>query len=170
MGCNNCGKSSLRHSPKVVVSGDMDKNVPAAQNLEPAVAVRPGKSFTSEEGTTEVRPAAMTSQEAFEVAKSYTFDQIIEKQARDQQASAAHIESMYRQMTEHMRHFHIVSLLSVANYENLAMPGVSPDQAVIALKEALDREDFSDINMLYPSLKEKVAARYNELMQKRIVL
>ncbi len=166
MACNNCGKSA-RHQ-KIAVSGDVDTKATPAENLEPAV-IRPGKQFAAPEGAAaEVVP--QTRQEAFEAAKAFSFDDIIHKQSAEQKRHSADVESMYRQMTDAMRHFHVISLLSVANYENLAMPGVSPDQAVIALQEALNREDFSHINDLYPTLKEKVNARYGELVKKRISL
>lgn len=164
MSCNNCGdKTSLRHKPTVVVSGDIDSK-PTTTNTINASADSPvtGKSFTPEN--------QITPHEAFVQAKSLDFEVIINRQRAQQKRAIMEVESMYQEMTDAMRQFHIVSLVAVANYENLAMPGVSPDQAVVALKEALDREDFIKINELYPQLKSNVALRYEELMSKRITL
>lgn len=156
MACNGCGKSGIRHSPKVIISGDVD-NKP--------VPISTGKSFAPE-----IKNPPETSKEAFNHAKELSFEDIIQRQIEHQKRVNYDIEDMYSQMTEPMRHFHILSLLANANYENQSMPGVSPDQAVVAIKSALDREDFNEINRLYPTLKNKIGERYKELMQKRITL
>jgi hypothetical protein len=108
--------------------------------------------------------------QAFNEAKSLTFDDIMSRNNEQLNMAGVELERMYGQMTDAMRQFHVVSLVAVANYENMAMPGVTPDQAIVALKTALDREDFIKINELYPDLKGQINARWSELMAKRITL
>ena len=167
MGCNNCkDKASMRHNPTVVVKGG-DLDAPT-QIVEPTpVGVRTGKAFALDPELPDMPP---NPHEAFMHAKSLSYDDIMRRQGDQQKRASLEVETMYREMTDAMRQFHVVSLLSVANYENLAMPGVSPDQAVIALKAALDREDFKEINNLYPTLKSQVDRRHDDLMSKKIVL
>lgn len=169
MTCRNCGdKSSNRHNPTAVVrSGDVDQ---ISEVVQPA-SVRTGKSFAPDPSLPEAPPQMSSNpHEAFMQAKALSYEDILKMQEDQHRRASLEIESMYKEMTPAMRRYHVVSLLAVANYENLSMPGVTPDQAIVALKEALDRPDFNEINELYPNLKGQVELRYNDLVKKRILL
>ena len=165
MGCRNCGdKSSQRHAPTVVVSGDVD----SGRQLVEQPAIRTAKAFTPDPD--EPLPMPPSPHQAFIEAKTLTYEDISRRNDEQLRRAGMEVESMYLEMTDAMRQFHVMSLLAVANYENMAMPGVTPDQAIVALKSALDRDDFNNINGMYPTLKAKVNIRCQELMDKKIVL
>ncbi len=164
MTCNNCGnKASMRHNPTVIVKGG---DVDAPKIVKPET-VQAGKSFTPDHNIPDMAP---NPQEAFIQAKSLSFEDIMKRQGDQQKRVKLEIESAYKEMTNAMRHFHIVNLLSVANYENGGPQGISPDQAIVALKESLEREDFNDINTMYPTLRSQVLKRYDMLMLNKIIL
>ncbi len=167
MGCSGCGKETKRSKPTVMV-GNIDE--------EPKVVVeakqgsfRPQLKDKTPEA--EVAPAPTSPQQnIFDEVKELTFDDLMSRAGQHQKHAAIEIEKAFSQMSEAMRHFHILNLLSIANFENLSATGLSPDQAVVALKTALDRKDFSEINKLYPNLRSQVGHRYEELIDKKITL
>lgn len=199
MSCHNCGeKNSLRHKPTVMVKDvDNEKTVTefsrdsffgvkvaaSSEQFDPPILSsdevdgetvvlsdpKITRSKTQPVDTTPT-PAVPSMQEVFEQAKSYSIDELMRRAVEFQKATAIELERAFSEMTPDMKIFHILSLLSTANYDNLSAPGISPDQAVVGLKIALDREDFNDINRLYPLLKVRVAHRYGELMSRKILL
>lgn len=166
MGCRNCGdKPSTRHAPTVMVQGDIDEQKSAIEKANEKVR----QTFAPDEDDP-IPSMPSNPYEAFEEAKALTYEDIARRDEEQLRRAAEEVELMYAQMTDAMRQFHVMSLLRVANFENMAMPGVTPDQAIMALKTALEREDFKNINELYPRLKQQVDKRCQELLDKRILL
>ncbi len=190
MGCRNCGdKASKRYKPTIVVKNVDQETVPAmeqgtfAAKRVPAPPVERVSGLKDDDEAFEgaqpahphierppVQPEQMSLQEAFESAKSLTVDELMGRLADFQQTQDREIERAFSEMTHPMRLFHVLNLLSIANYENLSSPGISPEQAVVGLKTALDRKDFSEVNKLYPTLRAKVDARYEQLVANKIRL
>ncbi len=177
MSCRNCGeKKTPRHNP-VAFTKDMDQvkkeasigygtmlPKPAPNNSSP----KNPSLFNLEKETGKQLPPS--TEEVFQRAKEMGIDDLLAKTKEYQDLATREIENAFLQMTDAMKQFHILHLLAIANYENLHAPGLSPEQALVGLKFALDREDFSKINDLYPTLKEQVGKRYEELIKRRIIL
>ena len=173
MGCTGCGKGPKRNNPTIMV-GNVDE--------EPKVITEAKRGSFRQEIKTDSSPKEVAQPvitapdqpprplDPFEEVKTLGFEELMSRTSQHQKQAAIEIERAFSEMTEAMRHFHILNLLSIANLENLSTSGLSPDQAIVGLKTALDRKDFSEINSLYPKLREQVERRYRELMDKKISL
>ena len=144
MSCKDCGNKTSRH---LAQSGDVDR--------EPAVPP-PG-------------PAAPDPFSDFVAAKNASYDELKERQRMQQEMIASQHNFMLGEMTPAMKRKFIEDLVGVANAE-MDFPGMAPEQAVVAVKKALDRDDFSFITVLYPNLKPAVDTRYLDIVSKALPL
>ena len=163
MSCHNCGnKTSSRHKPTSSVFVDIDKDrVP--QNTEinmPGPAPQVGNGFGP--------PGANDAFAAFLEAKRLTYEQLTERRLFQQRMVEKQQEQIMGEMSDSMRQVHVDELIAVANCDKAGIPGMTPVQAIVLLKETLERSDFSFIAPLYPGLVEAVTIRYDEIVTNRL--
>lgn len=178
MPCNGCGNKSTRHDPPVLEKDiDEQKSRSISELTQGSFTVKqvnqespPKKEAFVEDESPPPTSEPLGPYEAFQGAKKLSFEEIMYRAGVQQKAVESEIDKAFSEMTQPMRQYHIMTLLSVANYENMNSHGVTPEQAIVGLKEALEREDFNFINNLYPHLKPQVLKRYQELVEKRILL
>jgi hypothetical protein len=148
MGCSNCGDKNAgnRHKENIpIITTTKDQGEPA-------------KAAPSSPG------------EAFETARLLSYEELTDRTKASQELMDKHSEEAICNMTDHMKRFHIESLLGIYNLDITSMTGLSPNQALVGLKTTLDREDFKCVRDMYPTLKEQVDQKVEVLMQDRIIL
>jgi len=107
---------------------------------------------------------------AFLAAKNMSYEQMVEKKLFQQRLMEQQEEQLLGEMTEAMRRRHVDELVGVINSEKLTVPGMTPGQAVIALKKTLERDNFSFISSVYPKLKSVIDHRYATLVAGSVTL
>ncbi len=105
---------------------------------------------------------------AFFAAKNMSYEDLSARKAFRQQLMEQQSEQVMEQMSDAMRQLHIDELIGVANCEKMAVPGMTPGQAVVALKETLSRAEFSFIEDLYPGLSAAVDKRFAQIQEERL--
>lgn len=105
---------------------------------------------------------------AFFAAKSMSYEELSSRKAFRQQLMEQQSEQVMEQMTDAMRQLHIDELVGVANCEKMAVPGMTPGQAIVALKETLSRTEFYFIENLYPGLNNVVNKRFAKIQEERL--
>lgn len=165
MGCSNCGDRTKpsRHRPVTLVAGgDVDSKG------SPETPVVPTSSVTTIPAPDPSKPDA--AQAGFEAAQKMSYEEIMNRQNALQEAMDQQAEAAFQQMTVDMKKFHVLSLVSAANYETANLSNMAPDHAVVVLKKTLDRDDFAEIREFFPGLQEQVNKRYDKLLQDRITI
>jgi hypothetical protein len=155
MGCKNCGGGN-RHKKKVpLISKGVDRSsVPDKTSAK-----------------TPLRTEEMvTPEQAFQAAREMSYEEITDRMQEQQNKMDDNSEQAIHKMTPAMKKYHVLSLLGIYNFDITSMTGISPGQALIGLKKVLEREDFKDINEMYPNLKDKVTKRVERMMQDRIII
>lgn len=165
MGCNGCrDKQSNRHT--------------AASQQRPVI---PAGSFTP------VKPEDIANQQPytgnsfrepdpgdpvqeFMAAREMGYEEIQARQSEMRKAADEQTEMALSQMTNDMKRTYVESLVAVANGDLMSLGTLTPEQAVIALKSLLDREDFGSVRDLYPKLKGRVNERYQQIISNNIPL
>jgi len=150
MSCKGCGDKPSRHVP---ISGDIDSKPPARGFTPDPASGPPGDPFM-----------------AFLAAKNMSYEQMVEKKLFQQRLMEQQEEQLLGEMTEAMRRRHVDELVGVINSEKLTVPGMTPGQAVIALKKTLERDNFSFISSVYPKLKSVIDHRYATLVAGSVTL
>ena len=99
----------------------------------------------------------------FFAARNMSYEELTARRKMQQEMMRKEAEETAGLMTDAMRQANIDVLVSVANYGMTGMPGMTPDQAVLVLRESLARPDHAKIKPLYPGLEEAVEKRYASL-------
>lgn len=166
MVCRGCGDKKSRYA----VGSDVDA-VPTARpvaNLPGAGSVEiPAPGFASTPA--EAEAARQTDPlSAFVAAKGMSYEEMVERKRLQFKFLTQQEEQIMSEMTDAMRRVHIDELISVANFQRMGIPGMTPEQAIVALKDSMERPDFSNVLQHYPGLKEAVDKRYRELEDKML--
>lgn len=154
MGCRGCEDKPSRYGGVKMENGDMDRDQQQQQMGE-----RQPQSSVAQ-------PTDPMS--AFFSAKQFTYEELKGRQEFSRTASKQQSDHIMGEMTDAMRQIHLEELLATANCDEMSIPGMSGDQAIVALKIALDRPDFFFVNSLYPDLKGAVDVRYSDIVAKRL--
>lgn len=106
----------------------------------------------------------------FLAARSKSYEDLLKEDQEmlkflDQQAEAAYLE-----MSDAMKRRYVEKMVAVANCDEVSPLGANPGQAVRALHKVLNREDFSFILDIYPTLKDQVSFLYSNLDKNKINL
>lgn len=140
MGCGGCDEKESRYGgAKVMNNGDIDKAMPQPKG-------------------TMAQP--MDPMSAFFSAKQFSYEELKQRQDFTREAAKKQADHIMSEMTDAMRQIHLEELIATANSDMMSIPGMAADQAIVALKDALDRDNFAFVETLYPGLKEAVASRY----------
>ena len=147
MSCRGCDEKASRYGGSKINTGDVDNrmNTPNGSMAQP---VDPMSAFIS--------------------AKHFTYEELKERQDFSQKAAWQQSEHILGEMTDAMRPVHLEELVVTANSERLSIPGMSTDQAIVTIKDILDRPDFTFVSTLYPGLKEAVECRYKVIVENRL--
>lgn len=105
---------------------------------------------------------------AFFSAKHFSYEELKERQDFSKEAAKKQSEHIMSEMTDAMKQIHLEELIATANSEMMSIPGMTSDQAVVAIKDALDRHNFKFVETLYPGLKEAVNSRYTVIINNRL--
>lgn len=164
MSCKSCkDKKPTRHT---INASPSRPEVPAGsfapQRGHDLGDVRTAKSFKPPETDNPV--------EDFLAAKELSYAEIKSRQDAMLEAAREHSEVALHDMTDDMRRVYVESLVSVANGDLMSMGTLTPEQAIIGLYQLLQRDDFSFITNIYPTLKPQVEKRYEDIMKNKIVL
>jgi len=178
MGCNNCNeRASTRHNaPQARVAGNSEAQIPAGSFFPTPpknVAeqqISPGKSFSNSTAQQPPAPQQADPFAAFLEAQSLSYEEIMTRQQERVQFAKEQSELAISQMSESMRRVYVELLVDVANGDLMSMGAMTPEQAIIGLKQLLDREDFNLVRKMHPELQVQVEDRYLEIMKKRIVI
>ena len=103
---------------------------------------------------------------AFYAARSMSYEELTARRKMQREMMRKEAEHTETLMTDAMRRSNLDVLISVANYEAAGVPGMTPDQAIIVLKETLNRPEYTTIKTLYPGLEEAVLKRYADIESK----
>ena len=101
---------------------------------------------------------------AFFTAKQYSYKELKERQDFTKDAARKQSDHIMSEMTDAMRQIHLEELIATANSDMMSIPGMTSDQAVVAIKDSLDRDAFTFVAELYPGLREAVEARYEVIV------
>ena len=165
MGCRGCGEKSSRYSNMPKMTGDVDGAI-AAPGFQPDPNSTPsGRKVAMPSPPS---PGENDPMGSFLAAKSLSYEEMRDRIEFQQKLMESQQEQVMLQMTDAMRQIHIDELVAVVNCEKMAVPGMTEGQAIMALHEALQREDFSFITELYPGLKEAVSERYIEIQSQKL--
>ena len=166
MSCRDCGKKANRYGNKPV-GGNLDA---LSANRVPVQEEIPGKGFKADFSNEELERAAAAGDPLmqFTAAKSKTYEELATRRQLEQRLIKSQSDAMLGEMTEAMKRVHVDELISVANADRLSLPGMTPAQAIVALQELLEREDFSFIENHYEGLTAAVKERYEELVSRRL--
>jgi hypothetical protein len=104
----------------------------------------------------------------FFAARDASYEELKAREEAQQKRMDAEGEVAMSYMTDAMRQIHIEQLIAMANCEKTGLPGMSPGQAVVALKELLARDDHKFVDNLYPGLRAAVDTRYAEVIARRL--
>lgn len=151
MVCRNCGSGQSRH-------GNIDVGT---TNAEIGQSV-PGAGFLPDDNKT------FDPMMAFISAKSLTYQEMADRREFQQRMAEQQQEQLFLEMSDAMKQIHIDELIAVANCDKMGVPGMTPQQAIVALQETLSREDFSFVDELYPGLREAVRKKYRDLIVDRL--
>lgn len=159
MTCRDCDKKTSRHARIHTMPKDLDQTEP-----------RLGQGFSVEDplgGQTPNQgpPDPFTT---FLAARNLSYDDIMARKQFQQEILEKQSEAVMAQMTNDMRQVHLEELIAVVNCEGMSVPGMSPGQAIVVLKESLDKKEFSFADDLYPGLREVVTERYVEIRAQRL--
>jgi hypothetical protein len=173
MGCSNCGdKKSARHNVPYVSAAthpSVQTGAGSFTSTRPSIVaeqqVSPGKSFKPDQNLTEESPFV-----AFLEAQNLSYEEIMARQKERVKFAQEQSEVAIAQMSSNMRRVYVELLVDVANGDLMSMGSMTPDQAIVGLKQLLDRTDFAEVKTLYPNLQPQVLARYEEIVQRRIIL
>jgi hypothetical protein len=105
---------------------------------------------------------------AFFSAKQFTYEELKERQDFTRKAAQQQSDHIMSEMTDAMKQIHLEELIATANSDMMSIPGMTSDQAVVAIKDALDRKNFAFVETLYPGLREAVEKRYVEIEARRL--
>lgn len=147
MSCKGCGDKPSRYA---LPGGDVDHQPQAGAGFAPSGPPDPLMEFVA--------------------SKNVSYEEFVERQRFHQRLMEQQHNQMLVEMTDAMRRKYIDELVGVANADKIGAPGLSPDQAVVALKEVLDRPEFSFISDIYPNLRPAVASRYEEIKARALPL
>lgn len=141
MACKGCEDKVSRYGGVKVEGGDMDNSDKAY-----------GPQGTMNQP---VDPMSI-----FFSAKQYSYEELKSRQDFSREAAKQQSAHIMSEMTDAMKQIHLEELIATANCDMMSIPGMTSDQAVVAIKDALDRNNFAFVSTLYPGLKEAVDARY----------
>jgi hypothetical protein len=148
MGCKGCDDKVSRYGG-VKMSGDMDDN-----------------------NQTYVQQGSMNQpvdpMSAFFSAKQFSYEELKERQDFSRDAARKQSSHIMDEMTDAMKQIHLEELIATANCELMSIPGMTADQAIVSIKDALDRDNFHFVETLYPGLKEAVGVRFAAIQVNRI--
>lgn len=152
MTCRDCNdeNESSRHTPIV----DQPTVEPAPGFTPESISPQPGGSED---------PFA-----AFFAARNMSYKDLTSRKEFRQQLMEQQSEQVMGQMTDAMRQLHVDELIGVANCEKMAVPGMTPGQAIVALKETLLRPEFHFIESMYPGLNVAVDKRFVRIQEERL--
>lgn len=144
MGCRGCSEKESRYGGnKAMGTGDIDKNI---HRQEDSMA------------------QPMDPMSAFFSAKQFSYEELKQRQDFTREAAKKQADHIMSEMTDAMRQVHLEELIATANSDLMSIPGMTSDQAVVSIKDALDRDNFIFVETLYPGLKEAVAVRYETIV------
>jgi hypothetical protein len=150
MGCRGCEDKPSRYGGVKMENGDMD---------------REQQNEYQQQGTMN-QPADPMS--AFFSAKQFSYEELKSRQEFSMTAAKQQSDHIMGEMTDAMRQIHLEELIATVNCDEMSIPGMAPDHAIVAMKRALDREDFFFVMSLYPELKAAVAVRYEVILSNRL--
>ena len=170
MSCRNCGNKASRYDRQPpILKGNMDGSVETvSRNTENTEAPHTGPGFVPVPDLPDSPEEGIDPLTALFAAKKMSYEELTDRRKFQQQVVLDGQERILEQMTESMKRVHAEELIAVANCEKMALPGMHPGQAIIALREALARSDFRFMEDLYPGLTEAVEVRYQELQKNRL--
>ena len=148
MGCRGCSEKTSRYGGVKMEGGDVDTNIPTGPipgATEMAQPTDPMSIFLS--------------------AKSYSYEELKERQEFSRRAAKQQSDHIMGEMTDAMKQVHLEELISTANSDIMSIPGMTKDQAVVNIRDALSRPDFAHVSTLYPGLKEAVDSRYEIIVK-----
>lgn len=145
MACKGCDEKESRYGgAKIMSNGDVDRD-----------------AYQQKGSMAQQQPQDPMS--AFFSAKQFTYEELKERQDFTRSAARQQADHIMSEMTDAMRQIHLEELIATANSDMMSIPGMNADQAIVAIKDALDRESFAFVETLYPGLRELVEARYEAL-------
>ena len=153
MTCRGCNEKTSRYTGLPRMTRDVDE-------------ARAGTGFMIEDplGGQEVEqgksPDPITT---FLAARNLSYEDIISRKNFQRDILLKQAEAVMDQMTDAMRQVHIDELIGVVNCDKMAVPGMSPGQAIMALRQCLDRKEFSFVDELYPGLREAVDEQHAKI-------
>lgn len=150
MACNNCGNKSSRHTPRGDIDNSMLGRIPSPKLVEPASP--PPANFDPSE------------------INKLSYEELKNKRQEMDSKLKEQAELFIKNLSEPMKRLHVEMLVSIVNAETAGSQGISPEQALVTLKELLSREEFFFVSSIYPKLKEKVEERVKVLESERILL
>ena len=105
---------------------------------------------------------------SFYAARGLSYEELTTRREMSQRMLRQAAEEMLVHMSEPMKQVHIDELISVVNCETDTVPGMTPNQALVALNRLIDRDSWQEAFSYYPGLKEEVKKRYQELTANRL--
>jgi len=160
MTCRDCDKKTSRHAKIHTMPKDLDQ-------AEPQL----GRGFSVEDPLGGQVPPDQGPPDPFTTflaARNLSYDEIMARKKLQLEILEKQSEVVMAQMTDDMRQIHLEELIAVVNCEGMSVPGMTPGQAIVVLKESLDKEEFSFAGDLYPGLREAVEKRYVEIVAQRL--
>jgi len=149
MACKGCEDKVSRYGGVKMEGGDMDSEERAfAQQGSMNQPVDPMSAFFS--------------------AKQFSYEELKERQDFSRDAAKQQSEHIMSEMTDAMKQIHLEELITTANCDLMSIPGMTSDQAIVAIHDALNRSNFDFVETLYPGLKETVAKRYAVIESNRL--
>jgi len=147
MGCRGCSEKASRYGGTKMEAGDVDeKKTPSRIPTGPI----PGASNMAQ-------PTDPMS--IFMSAKNFSYEELKERQDFSRRAAQSQSDLIMSEMTDAMRQIHLEELIATANSDVMSIPGMTSDQAIVAIKSSLDRPDFAYVETLFPGLREAVEKR-----------
>src|SRR3972149_10273497 len=138
MGCNKCGdKSQSRYG-----SGET-KQVEYKTAQEQELAMR-GEQVRQQLDS------------AVEKIRALSYEQLKESRMKQIQSVREAEDVRLKETTEAMKQVYVEELIAIVNGEDVLPTGTSPLQALVRLNRFLQRQDFSFMNKLYPTLATQV--------------
>ena len=167
MGCRGCGDKANR---QMGVKGDLDARPPAPDTVTSNVNQGSfvGKGFKEMPTADPQVPPMNDPISALVAAQKMSYEELTARRTMQQRMIKSQGDAILAEMTDAMKRVHVDELIGVANADLLALPGMTPAQAVIALRDVLSRDDFAFVEDLYPGLNEAVNKRYEKLRAERL--
>ena len=149
MGCRGCEDKVSRYGGIKLEGGDMDSQ----------------EKDYAQQGSMNQYSDPMS---AFFSAKQFTYEELKERQNFSRDAAKKQSEHIMSEVTDAMKQIHLEELIATANCEMMSIPGMTSDQAIVAIHDALNRNNFYFVETLYPGLKEAVAARLSVIESNKL--